>query len=244
MILIKRVLNNNAVVAIDEKGQTLVALGGGIAFQRKAGQTVPTEKIEKAFYSKSVSDTDRISQTLANIEPWYIELSDRIISEISTGTDHKVSDDIYVNLPDHLQFAVQRLKHGIPIENRLTLETMSTYPDEFALGKQTIKALEKKTGLHFPEAEAANIAMHLITAEEGDSLENTEGTIELIDRIIQVIEEMLQKQLDTNSVSYYRLMTHLKFFIKRIKTQNSDKGSVDADLFNMAAHKYHEEYLF
>ena len=52
MIVIKRVLNNNAVVAKDEHDQTLVALGSGIAFQRKAGQVISEEKIEKSFYPK------------------------------------------------------------------------------------------------------------------------------------------------------------------------------------------------
>lgn len=243
MIVIKRVLNNNAVVAKDEHDQTLVALGSGIAFQRKAGQVISEEKIEKSFYPKNEDATNSISETLAQVDPKYIELSDRIISEAIASSGKKLSDDIYVSLPDHLQFAVERVKKGILIQNKLTVETMQTYPDEFQLGKRALNYLSKKTSLTFPDDEATNIAMHLITAEEGDSLENTEGTIELINCFLKIIREMLNKKIDSNSVSYYRLVTHLKFFVQRIKKRQDQEIDADHDLYDMVVHNYHKEYV-
>lgn len=243
MIIIKRVLNNNAVVAIDEHNRTLVALGSGIAFQRKAGQVISEEKIEKSFYPKNEDATSSISETLSQVDPKYIELSDRIISEAITSSGKKLTDDIYVSLPDHLQFAVERVKKGILIQNKLTVETMQTYPNEFQLGKRVLKYLSEKTGLTFPDDEATNIAMHLITAEEGDSLENAEGTIELINHFLNIISEMLNKSIDSNSVSYYRLITHLKFFIQRIKKRQKQDFKTDQDLYDMVIHSYHKEYI-
>ena len=221
MIVIKRVLNNNAVVATDEQNQTLVALGSGIAFHQKAGQAILENKIEKSFYPKNEDAANSISETLAQVDPKYIELSDRIISEAVISSGKKLSDDIYVSLPDHLQFAVERLKKGMLIQNKLTVETMQTYPDEFQLGKHTLSYLAQETGLTFPDDEATNIAMHLITAEEGDILENTEETITLINQFLKVISVMLKKEFNLNSVSYYRLVTHLKFFVQRIKKDNT-----------------------
>lgn len=243
MIVIKRVLNNNAVVAKDELNRTLVALGSGIAFQQKVGHIIPKDKIEKIFYPKDEDATNSISETLSQVDPKYIELSDRIISEAIASSGKKLTDDIYVSLPDHLQFAVERVKNGILIQNKLTVETMQTYPDEFQLGKRVLKYLSEKTGLDFPDDEATNIAMHLITAEEGDSLENTEGTIELINRFLKIISEMLGKNINSNSVSYYRLITHLKFFIQRIKKHQSQKFKADKDLYDMVIHSYHKEYI-
>lgn len=243
MIVIKRVLNNNAVLAKDEQNQTLVALGSGIAFQRKAGQVILEDKIEKSFFPKDEDATNSISETLAQVDPKYIELSDCIISEAIGSSGKKLSDDIYVSLPDHLQFAVERLKKGMVIQNKLTVETMQTYPDEFQLGKRTLKYLSEKTGLTFPDDEATNIAMHLITAEEGDILENTEETIELINKFLKIISEMLDKKFDSNSVSYYRLVTHLKFFVQRIKKRQKQELVADKDLYDMIIHNYHREYI-
>ena len=179
-MIIERILNNNAILAKDDNGRNLVALGSGIAFGRKKGQTVASSKIEKIFYPKDQATTNTISETLAQIRPEYIELSDQIISEAIASSGKKLSDDIYISLPDHLQFAVERVRQGITIQNRLTIETMQVYPDEFQLGKKVIDYLGEKSGLKFNDDEAANVAMHIITAEEGYSLENTQGSIELI----------------------------------------------------------------
>lgn len=243
MIVIKRVLNNNAVVATDEQDQTLVALGSGIAFHQKAGQAILKNKIEKSFYPKNEDVANSISETLAQVDPKYIELSDRIISEAVISSGKKLSDDIYVSLPDHLQFAVERLKKGMLIQNKLTVETMQTYPDEFQLGKRTLSYLAQETGLTFPDDEATNIAMHLITAEEGDILENTEETITLINQFLRVISAMLKKEFNLNSVSYYRLVTHLKFFVQRIKKRQHQEFPPDKTLYDLIIRDYHTEYL-
>lgn len=243
MIVIKRVLNNNAVVATDEQNQTLVALGSGIAFHQKAGQAILENKIEKSFYPKNEDAANSISETLAQVDPKYIELSDRIISEAVISSGKKLSDDIYVSLPDHLQFAVERLKKGMLIQNKLTVETMQTYPDEFQLGKHTLSYLAQETGLTFPDDEATNIAMHLITAEEGDVLENTEETITLINQFLKVISAMLKKEFNLNSVSYYRLVTHLKFFVQRIKKRQHHEFPPDKTLYDLIIRDYHAEYL-
>ncbi|MCX8723846.1 MULTISPECIES: PRD domain-containing protein [Lactobacillus] len=243
MIVIKRVLNNNAVVATDEQDQTLVALGSGIAFHQKAGQAILENKIEKSFYPKNEDAANSISETLAQVDPKYIELSDRIISEAVISSGKKLSDDIYVSLPDHLQFAVERLKKGMLIQNKLTVETMQTYPDEFQLGKHTLSYLAQETGLTFPDDEATNIAMHLITAEEGDILENTEETITLINQFLKVISAMLKKEFNLNSVSYYRLVTHLKFFVQRIKKRQHQEFPPDKTLYDLIIRDYHAEYL-
>lgn len=243
MIVIKRVLNNNAVVATDEQNQTLVALGSGIAFHQKAGQAILENKIEKSFYPKNEDAANSISETLAQVDPKYIELSDRIISEAVISSGKKLSDDIYVSLPDHLQFAVERLKKGMLIQNKLTVETMQTYPDEFQLGKHTLSYLAQETGLTFPDDEATNIAMHLITAEEGDILENTEETITLINQFLKVISAMLKKEFNLNSVSYYRLVTHLKFFVQRIKKRQHQEFPSDKTLYDLIIRDYHAEYL-
>lgn len=242
-MIIERVLNNNAIVAKDDEGRSLVALGSGIAFGRKKGQAVAQAKIEKVFYPKNEEATNSISEILAQIRPEYIELSDQIISEAIASSGKKLSDDIYVSLPDHLQFAVNRVKKGIVIQNRLTIETMQVYPDEFRLGKKVVDYLAKKSGLKFNDDEAANVAMHIITAQEGDSLESTQGSIELINRFLEIIEDMLDKKVDSDSVSYYRLITHLKFFVQRIKKRSVADRKADSDLYNLIIHKYHKEYL-
>ena len=46
---IKRVLNNNAVISSNSQNGDVLLLGSGIAFQKKAGQEVDPQRVEKTF---------------------------------------------------------------------------------------------------------------------------------------------------------------------------------------------------
>lgn len=49
-MVLKKALNNNAVIAVDEKGKECVVFGGGIAFAVKKNEMIPENQIERVFY--------------------------------------------------------------------------------------------------------------------------------------------------------------------------------------------------
>lgn len=57
MLQIEKVYNNNVVQVIDSKGQELIVMGKGLGFQRKAGEELSTEKIEKTFILQNEHQT-------------------------------------------------------------------------------------------------------------------------------------------------------------------------------------------
>ena len=44
-MIIKRILNNNAVMSVDESGEDIIVKGKGIAFQKKSGDKINQNKI-------------------------------------------------------------------------------------------------------------------------------------------------------------------------------------------------------
>ena len=48
-VIIKKILNNNAVIALDNKDEEIVVTGLGLAFKMKAGQTIDDKKVERIF---------------------------------------------------------------------------------------------------------------------------------------------------------------------------------------------------
>lgn len=48
-MIFKKRLNNNAVIAEDEKGHEKILVGCGLGFQKKEGSEVEEEKIERSF---------------------------------------------------------------------------------------------------------------------------------------------------------------------------------------------------
>ncbi|MDN5373226.1 MAG: beta-glucoside operon transcriptional antiterminator [Carnobacterium sp.] len=51
---IEKVLNNNVVITLTDTNEEMVVMGRGIAFQRKVGDTIEVENIEKLLYQKEM----------------------------------------------------------------------------------------------------------------------------------------------------------------------------------------------
>jgi len=241
-VRIKRILNNNAVVALNNNIE-MIALGSGIAFRKDAGDLINEKAIEKAFYPESEQQVNQLTDVLSNISPIFIQLSDEIINKAIELIDKEFSNDIYVSLPDHLQFALERAKKNMKIENRLTLETSQIYPKEFEVGKFAVDLIHKTFDIDLTMDEATNVAMHFITAESNQDLDSTMATMKLVNSLIELIETKLGIEFDKQSSQIYRLMIHLNFYAMRVLENDTDNESViDSELYNVIKERYSDDF--
>jgi len=241
-VRIKRILNNNAVVALNNNIE-MIALGSGIAFRKDAGDLINEKAIEKAFYPESEQQVNQLTDVLSNISPIFIQLSDEIINKAIELIDKEFSNDIYVSLPDHLQFALERAKKNMKIENRLTLETSQIYPKEFEVGKFAVDLIHKTFDIDLTMDEATNVAMHFITAESNQDLDSTMATMKLVNSLIELIETKLGIEFDKQSSQIYRLMIHLNFYAMRVLGNDVDNESViDSELYNVIKERYSDDF--
>ena len=51
-VRLEKRLNNNAVLAVDSRGQEYVVFGNGISFDIKKNEIIPVDKIERIFCQK------------------------------------------------------------------------------------------------------------------------------------------------------------------------------------------------
>ena len=66
---IKRIYNNNVVVAVNgADGPEMIAIGKGLAFQKKPGDSIEQEKVEKIFTLEDSGVRSRTS--LPSIYPY------------------------------------------------------------------------------------------------------------------------------------------------------------------------------
>ena len=66
-MIIKRILNNNAVMSVDESGEDIIVKGKGIAFQKKSGDEINQNKIDKIFVIKNQEINRRYQEILVHI---------------------------------------------------------------------------------------------------------------------------------------------------------------------------------
>ncbi|WP_297053460.1 CAT RNA binding domain-containing protein [uncultured Dubosiella sp.] len=78
---IKSILNNSALIALNDENQELVLIGKGISFQKHPGDRVDTTKIEKEFICGKET-TNELMELLNEIPSRYFELTEVIVRHI------------------------------------------------------------------------------------------------------------------------------------------------------------------
>lgn len=216
-MIVKKVFNNNIVLVEDEKQLEMILLGKGIAFQKKAGDTIEPEKAEKRFVIDSPELTSRFSELVNEVPVNHLELSCRIIEEAQKTLESTFSDAIYIGLTDHINYALYRYKKKIPLKNNLLWEIKRFYPREFEAAKQALKTIAYYENIWLPEDEAGYIALHFVNATQaGEEMETTIMVTETVQELLKMIQIHFNMHLDEKSLNYERLVTHIRYFAHRL----------------------------
>lgn len=215
-LIISKVINNNVVSAYDDEQHELVIMGRGIAFQKKSGDPIDEERIEKVFSIQNKDISEKFKTLLYDIPIEYMQVCEAIIDHARTSLNKNLNDSIYVTLTDHITFAIERHQKGMDIKNALLWEIKRLYKDEFMCGVEAIRIIQDKLNIRLPEDEAGFIAMHIVNAELNEEMPNVIQITKLIQDILNIVKYHFQIDLDEESLNYFRFVTHLKFFGQRL----------------------------
>ena len=105
---VKKVLNNNVVLAEDEHQQEIIVMGNAIGYKYKNEDEMDAELIEKKFLLMDTAVKQNFMNMLLSSSPQHISLCNDIIRYGETVLQLPLSDCIFVTLLDHLNFALQR----------------------------------------------------------------------------------------------------------------------------------------
>lgn len=244
-MVIRKVLNNNAVVALNEKNEEIVVMGKGIAFGKKVGQWIDTDKINKTFELSLKDSQKKLINMLKDIPIEYMEISDQVISKAREELQTKIDDSLYITLTDHIHTSIERYREGIRLKNELLLEIKHFYVKEFELGLWTLALIKNIYDIEMDEDEAGFIAMHIVSSEMGRNMSDTYELTTFIQGILELVKDYFHRDFDESSLAYYRFVTHLKYFGKRIisRTAQSHNESLNNDLLELMKEKYVHPYL-
>lgn len=213
---IAKVINNNVISIYQADGAELVVMGRGIAFKKKPGDKVDETRIQKVFALKNKQTSDNFKMLLREVPMELVEIVEEMISHARDSLGRKLNENIYVSLTDHINFAIERYHEGIEIKNALMWEIKQLYKAEFGLGLRTIEEINKRMQIELPPDEAAFIALHIVNAEMNEEVITTMNMTKFIQQIINIAKYHFKMEFDQESLSYFRFITHLKFFSQRV----------------------------
>ena len=215
---ISRIINNNVVSTCDEEGREVIVMGRGVGFKAKEGSTIDEDKIEKVFRLDSQNTMDKFKELLVNLPMEHVQISPEIISYAKEVLNRPINPNVYITLTDHINFALERYKQKMMFSNPLIREVRSFYHAEYLIGEYAIAMIERDLGVKLPVDEAASIALHIVNAEYDAPMGDTIKITNLIQQVLEVVREYFSIELDEQSLSYERFITHLRFLAQRVFT--------------------------
>lgn len=215
-MIIKRIFNNNVVLVEKENHTEMVIMGKGVAFQKKTGQVIDDSLIEKTFVLETRELAAKLSELLSEIPTMYLELTDQIVTLAEQQLQHKLSNNIYLTLTDHISYSIIRIGEGMQIKNALLWEIQRFYKKEFDVGLKALDIIKAVTGVKLPEDEAGFIALHFVNAaQDGHEMQETIAVTKIVKDVLNIVKYDYGIDFKEDSLSYTRFVTHLKYFVYR-----------------------------
>ena len=205
-VKIIRVLNTNAVVSVDSQGMVLIMTGPGIGFKKRKGENIDQSLVDKTYHLENKEESKRLQEVVKEISEEYLGIADRVVKE-AKKEKLEIRDSLYVTLTDHINSAVARYREGIALKNMMKIDIRKFYPKEYQVGMHAIEWIKEQTGEDLGDDEAAFIAMNIIDVNQ---------ITELINTVLQIVRIHFKIDLNEESISYERFLTHLKFFAARV----------------------------
>lgn len=210
-----KILNHNAVIVHEqETNSTLLVLSTGVGFGKRINEYIEIGGIETVYHIQPMSSKGKTDVLLQKLDPIYIEISSDILMKAKESFED-IDENKLLPLADHIAFAINRMKNKMQITNPFSNEIRLLYPEEWKIAAKSREIIFNKLGYLINDDEIGFITLHLHSTQE---MSNDDAFIMaiIVNESIREIEKEYDIEIDFNSLSYSRLMIHMKYLIARL----------------------------
>ena len=212
---ITKILNHNSFMGIGSKNdQECLIMGKGVAFGKKVGQTVSVTGDARVYSLKELTDRGEAKDIIKSVSPLCLELANEVLDQAEEEFG-KVDRSILFTMADHLDFAVRRIQNGEQISNPLTDDIRIMFYKEYKVAGCIRDLLKEKLGIRIDEHEIGYIALHVHAAIVDENVSQAMEIARTVRECICMVEEETGKSIDVMSLSYNRLMNHVRYMVAR-----------------------------
>ena len=213
---IKKIINNNILCAVDDRGNELIVTGRGIGFQRHRGEVIDISRIERTYRMEEKTGQRKLRELVEKIPIEHLSLTEELIKHITSQIPQKLNESLLITMADHISFAILRKAQGVEFSNPLKGSIMCYYPTEYHLGQYCLGVIREQLGVALHEDEAAFLALHIVNAELNTNMSEMYDITKLIEGTISVVEYFYRKEFDRESLDFNRFVVHLRYFAQRL----------------------------
>ena len=217
MFRVRKALNHNTLIAISmDNNQEYLLIGKGIGFGKKVSERfeIP-ENIECSIYSlQEQTERGKAMELVKGMDPIYLEIAGKVLTK-SEEVFGKIDRRILFPMADHIAFAVQRIRANEQISNPLTDDIRALFHMEYKTAECVKDILWEMLQIEIDEHEIGYIALHIHSAIEDENVALSMQIAMAVRECIRMIEEETGQTIDVMSLSYNRLMNHIRYMVAR-----------------------------
>ncbi|HIS49729.1 MAG TPA: PRD domain-containing protein [Candidatus Gallacutalibacter pullistercoris] len=224
---ITKILNHNSVLAIHmEDNRENLIMGKGVGFGKKPGERVNFPPDATIYVLAPKCDHGNPRELVRRIDPIYLGIANAIIQEAQKAFG-KLDTSILIPMADHIAFAARRIQKNAPISNPLTPDIKALFPQEFQIARRGGEIILEQAGISFSDDELGYIALHIHSSLESMQVSQAMQTARTIRECVELVQAETGARIDVSSLSYDRLMSHIKYMAIRIL--KGERLSVDVN---------------
>ena len=162
-------------------------------------------------------ETERGSakELVKGIEPEYLEIADAILTESQKVFGDSIDRGILFPLADHISFAVARIRRNEQISNPLTDDIRVMFYKEYKVASCIGELLKERLQIEIDEHEIGYLALHVHSAIVEENVSQAMEVARAVRESISLVEHITGHTIDVMSLSYNRMMNHIRYMVAR-----------------------------
>lgn len=242
MFRVKKALNHNTLIAIGmDDNQEYLMIGKGIGFGKKVSERIEAPDECTVYSLHEQTERGAAAELVKSIDPVFLEIAEQVLKE-AEKIFGKLDWSILFPMADHIAFAVKRIRNREQISNPLTSYIQALFHMEYKTAEYIRPILRERLRVEIDEHEIGYIALHIHSAIEDENVALSMQIARTVRECIELVEEETGEKIDVMSLSYNRLMNHVRYMAARairnekLKLNMNDYMSVKfPDAFRLAS---------
>ena len=215
MFRVKKVLNHNTLIGIGmEDNREYLLIGKGIGFGKKVSERIEAQEECTVYSLCEQTQRGSAAELVKSVDPVFLEISEQILKE-SERIFGKIDWAILFPMADHIAYAVKRIRNQEQISNPPTEDIRALFHMEYKTAERVGSVLKERLDVEIDEHEIGYIALHIHSAIEDENVALSMQIARTVRECIQLVEEETGMKIDTVSLSYNRLMNHVRYMAAR-----------------------------
>ena len=215
MFRIEKVLNHNSIIGIGaEDNKEYLVLGKGIAFGKKVSERIEARPEDTIYSLQEYTKRGKAQDIIQSVSPECLELANEVLNHAEQEFG-KIDRSILFPMADHIEFAVKRIQNHEQISNPLTEDIRILFYKEYKVAQCMEQLLLDKLNVRIDEHEIGYIALHVHSAIEDADVSQAMQIARAVRECISLVEEKTGKKIDVLTLSYNRLMNHVRYMVAR-----------------------------